>query len=59
MLAVKTSSLMLIYFVLFAVLSMGANQIILNSYGIVELYYTNIGSGTKFMDWTIVLSQFL
>lgn len=47
---------MLIYCVLFSALSLAAHQIVLNSYGVVELYYTNVGVGSQIMDWTVVLS---
>lgn len=52
-----TSSLMLLYFFGFSFLAMGSHQIVLNSYGIVELEYSKVKMGNKIMDWTIVLSQ--
>jgi hypothetical protein len=45
---------MLIYCFIYAVLALGCHQIILNSYGIVELYYENLSKGTYVMDWTII-----
>ena len=41
-----TSVGMLIYCVGFALLSMGSHQIVLNSYGIVELHYTSVKFAT-------------
>jgi len=58
-LAVTTSTLMLAYCAGFSGLSLLSHQIVLNSYGIVELQYTRIEVGTRIMDWTIILSQFL
>lgn len=45
-LATATSSLMLLYCLVFSVLSMGSHHIVLNSYGIVELYYQHVPGGT-------------
>ena len=58
-LAVTTSTLMLVYCAGFSGLSLLSHQIVLNSYGIVELFYSRIEVGTKIMDWTVILSQFL
>ena len=57
----STSSFMLVFILLFAVLSMGSSKMILHSYGIVELQYEVLnGSEIEIMlDWTIILSQMI
>jgi hypothetical protein len=56
-LAITTSSLMYLYCILFSVLSLGAMQTVLNSYGIVELNYQHVPLATEIMNWTMILSQ--
>jgi hypothetical protein len=48
---------MLVFCLAFSGLSFGALQIVLNSYGIVELNYAHVPLAKEFMDWTMILSQ--
>jgi hypothetical protein len=48
---------MLVYCLAFSGLAFGALQVVLNSYGIVELNYAHVPLAKGLMDWTIILSQ--
>jgi hypothetical protein len=54
-LAVRTSSTMLLYCFMFGFLAMGSHQIVLKSYGIVELEYTRVTYGSYILDWTVIV----
>lgn len=58
-LAATTSLGMLTYCLVFSLLAIGSHQIVLNSYGIVELEYSNVPYSSEIMDWTIIISQML
>lgn len=54
-----TSSFNLVFILLFAVFSMASSQMILHSYGVVELQYKMIGPTTYSIDWCILLSMMI
>ena len=59
-LSIYTSTIMLIYCILYMVLSLGTTTLYLYSYGITELIYVDVYStATIILDWLIITLQML